>query len=167
MAKSIKTLPSFDATAEGIIEAQRLADNAEQSRSDTVRELMQKFVDVWFLATGNRDEATCKALYKAIVQSQVVIDVCEGEGGMQLDTFRHYAGGAQRALHFNIEWTPTLFRDTERKLPWSKKPATEKAEGTKGSSTDVRKAGKVTTTDRKSTRLNSSHIPLSRMPSSA
>jgi len=146
MAKSTKTLPSFDATAEGIINAQRLADNAEQSRADTVRELMQKFVDVWFLATGKRDEATCKALYKAIVQSQVVIDACDGEGTMQIGTFKNYAGGAQRALHFNIEWTPTLFQNKERKLPWSKKPATEKAEGTKGSATDVRKAGKVQTT---------------------
>ena len=146
MAKSTKTLPSFDATAEGIIDAQRIADNAEQTRADVVRELMQKFVDAWFIATGNRDQATCKALYSAIVNSQVVIDACEGEGSMQIGTFRNYAGGAQRALHFNIDWTPTLFQDKTRLLPWSKARASEKAEGTKGSRTDVRKAGKVTTT---------------------
>jgi hypothetical protein len=149
MSKVAKTLPSFDATAEGIIDAQRLADNAEQSRADTVRELMQKFVDTWFLTTGSRDQASCKAMYSAIVNSQVVIDACDGEGSMQIGTFKNYAGGAQRALHFNIEWTPTLFQNKERKLPWSKKPAADKAEGTKGSGTDPVKAGKVqTTTDK-------------------
>jgi len=146
MSKSTKTLPSFDATAEGIIEAHRIGDDAERTKSETIRECMQKFVDVWFLSTGKRDQASCKALYSAIVNSQVVIDACEGVGSMQLGTFKNYAGGAQRALHFNIEWTPTLFQNKERKLPWSKKPATEKAEGTKGSATDVRKAGKVQTT---------------------
>lgn len=149
MSKSVKTLPSFDATAEGIINAQRTADNAEQTRAEVVRELMQKFVDVWFLSTGKRDQDTCKALYSAIVHSQTVIDACEGEGTMQIGTFKNYAGGAQRALHFNIEWTPTLFQDKTCLLPWSKAKAADKAEGTKGSTTDPKKAGKVqTTTDK-------------------
>lgn len=147
MSKSQVSFPSFDRRATAIIGAHEVFDKASATLSDTIKATMQAYVDEVFLATGKRDQATCNAMGKAIRESQIVIDACEGDGNMQRATFRDYAQGAMRALHFNIEWTPRLFQDKERLLPWSKRTAkADKAENTKGSATDVTKAGKVTTT---------------------
>jgi len=147
MSKSQSVFPAFDQRATAIIGAHEVFDTASATLSETIRLHMQAYVDEVFLATGKRDQATCTALGKAIRESQVVIDACEGEGTMDKRTFTNYAQSAMRALHFNIEWTPRLFQDTERLLPWSKRtPKADKAENTKGSATDPKKAGKVTTT---------------------
>lgn len=137
--------PSFDRRATAILGALETFDAASAICSDTIKATMQAFIDEVFLATGKRDQATCTMLGKAIRDSQVVIDAVALRTCERL-TFTNYAQGAMRALHWNVEWSPRLFMDAERKLPWSKKPAAEKAEGTKGSSTDPVKAGKVTTT---------------------
>jgi hypothetical protein len=150
MSKSKKSVfPSFDDRALVIIGAHETFDKASATLSDVVQSQIQGYIDEVFLATGKRDQATCTMLGKMIRESQIVIDACAGFGGMEQRTFTNYAQGAQRALHFNIEWAPRLFQDKERILPWSKKKPSEKAEGTKGSSTDPKKAGKVqTTTDK-------------------
>lgn len=149
MSKSVKpAFPSFDRRATAIIGAHEVFDTASATLSDTVKATMQAYVDEVFLATGKRDQATCTTLGKAIRESQVVIDACEGEGTMDKRTFTNYAQSAMRALHFNIDWTPRLFQDTERMLPWSKRTAkADKAENTKGSSTDPKKTGSVETTN--------------------
>ena len=145
MSKSKIVFPSFDKRALAIQSALQGLDEASVICADVIKASMQGYVDEVFLATGKRDQATCTMLGKMIreseVMEQMVMDML-----IEKNTVSHYAQGAQRALHWNIEWTPALFQEAERKLPWSKKPATEKAEGTKGSSTDVRKAGKITTT---------------------
>ena len=146
MSKSVKNVfPSFDRRATAILGALETFDQASAICSDTIKATMQAFIDEVFLATGKRDQATCTMLGKAIRDSQVVIDAVALRT-IEKTTFTNYAQGAMRALHFNLEWSPRLFMDADRKLPWSKKPAAEKAEGTKGSATDVTKAGKVTTT---------------------
>ena len=145
MAKSVKVFPSFEGRATAIKGALENLDIASSICADVIRASMQGYIDEVFLATGKRDQATCTMLGKAIreseVMEQMVMDMI-----IEKTTISNYAQGAMRALHFNLEWAPRLFMDADRKLPWSKKPAAEKAEGTKGSSTDVRKAGKVTTT---------------------
>lgn len=147
MAKSVKVFPSFEGRATAIKGALENLDIASSICADVIRASMQGYIDEVFLATGKRDQATCTMLGKAIreseVMEQMVMDML-----IEKTTITNYAQGAMRALHFNLDWAPRLFMDAERKLPWSKKPATEKAEGTKGSSTDVTKAGKVTTTTR-------------------
>lgn len=147
MSKSQSVFPSFDRRASAIIGAHEVFDKASATLADTVHLHMQAYVDEVFLATGKRDQATCNALGKAIRESQIVIDACEGVGGMERNTFTNYAQGAMRALHFGIEWTPRLFQDKERLLPWSKRtPKADKAENTKGSATDPKRNGKVQTT---------------------
>lgn len=139
------SFPTFNARALAIQSALQGLDQASALAADVIKASMQGYIDEVFLATGKRDQATCTMLGKMIreseVMEQMVMDML-----IEKNTVSHYAQGAQRALHYNIEWTSYLFQDAERKLPWSKKPASEKAEGTKGSSTDVRKAGKVQTT---------------------
>lgn len=144
MSKSQSVFPSFDRRASAIIGAHEVFDKASATLSDTIRMHMQAYVDEVFLATGKRDQATCNALGKAIRESQVVIDACEGDGGMERNTFTNYAQGAMRALHYGIEWAPRLFQDKEYLLPWSKRTAkADKAENTKGSATDPKRAGVV------------------------
>ena len=147
MSKSTVVFPSFEKRATAIRGALEALDQAGSVAADVIKASMQGYVDEVFLATGKRDQATCTMLGKMIreseVMEQMVMDMV-----IEKNTVSHYAQGAQRALHWNIEWSSALFQDAERKLPWSKKPATEKAEGTKGSATDVRKAGKVTSTTR-------------------
>ena len=145
MSKSTVVFPSFEKRATAIRGALEALDQAGSVAADVIKASMQGYVDEVFLATGKRDQATCTMLGKMIreceVMEQLVMDM-----RLEKNTVSHYAQGAMRALHYNIEWSSALFQDAERKLPWSKKPATEKAEGTKGSATDVRKAGKVQTT---------------------
>ena len=150
MSKSkANAFPSFDKRATVIIGAHEELDKASALLSEVVHAQIQGYIDEVFLATGKRDQPTCDMLGKMIRESQVVTDACECDGSMDRRTFTCYAGGAMRALHFNIEWTPRLFQDKERFLPWSKKKPADKATGTKGSSTDPKKAGKVqTTTDK-------------------
>ena len=137
--------PSFDRRATAIVAAFEAFDAAGSAFSDAVQATMQGYIDEVFVATGKRDQATCNMLGKAIRESQVFIDAV-AQGQIERATITNYAQGAMRALHWNIDWAPRLFQDAERKLPWSKKPAAEKAEGTKGSATDPKKAGKVSTT---------------------
>ncbi len=147
MTKSQSVFPSFDRRASAIIGAHEVFDTASATLSDTIRLHMQAYVDEVFLATGKRDQATCNALGKAIRESQIVIDACEGDGTMDKRTFTNYAQSAMRALHFGVEWAPRLFQDTGFMLPWSKRtPKADKAENTKGSATDPKRVGKVTTT---------------------
>jgi hypothetical protein len=145
VSKSKIVFPSFEKRAIAIQGALEMLDKASADFADAVKAAMQGYVDEVFLATGKRDQATCTMLGKMIreceVMEQLVMDM-----RLEKNTVSHYAQGAMRALHYNIEWSSALFQDAERKLPWSKKPAAEKAEGTKGSATDVRKAGKVQTT---------------------
>lgn len=137
--------PSFEARATAIVGALEALDFAGSIASDAIKAAMQGYVDEVFIATGKRDQATCTMLGKMIRESEVM-ETAVMNMVIEKNTLSHYAQSAMRALHFNLEWTPALFQDAERKLPWSKKPAAEKAEGTKGSTTDVRKAGKVQTT---------------------
>ena len=145
MSKSQVVFPSFEVRATAIQAALQGLDQASALAADVIKASMQGYIDEVFLATGKRDQATCTMLGKKIreseVMEQMVMDML-----IEKNTVSHYAQGAQRALHWNVEWTSYLFQDAERKLPWSKKPAADKAEGTKGSTTDVRKAGKVQTT---------------------
>ena len=139
------SFPSFNARALAIQSALQGLDQASALAADVIKASMQGYIDEVFLATGKRDQATCTMLGKMIreseVMEQMVMDML-----IEKNTVSHYAQGAQRALHFNLEWTPILFQDKGRLLPWSKKKPAEKAEGTKGSATDVRKSGKVQTT---------------------
>lgn len=142
------TFPSFDRRATAILAALESLDGAASKCADAIQATMMAFIDEVYIATGKRDEATCKALGKAIRESQVFIDAV-AQGMIEKTTITNYAQGAMRALHYNVAWAPRLFQDSDMRLPWSKKPAAEKAEGTKGSATDAKKAGKVqTTTDK-------------------
>ena len=137
---------SISAATRTIVSALRAKDRAEMKASDTIKVAMQQFVDMWFLSTAERTKASCDAMYDAIMKSRAVLDYC-GDDTKKLQTFRNYAGGAKRALHFNVDWHSKLHQDSAFIPPWSKKtPAADKATGTKGSKSDPVKAGKVTTT---------------------
>lgn len=139
---------SISAATRTIVSALRAKDRAEMKASDAIKVAMQQFVDMWFLSTADRTKASCDDMYDAIMKSRAVLDYC-GDDSKKLQTFRNYAGGAKRALHFNVDWHSKLHQDSAFIPPWSKKtPAAEKATGTKGSKTDPVKAGKVTTTTR-------------------
>ena len=132
---NVITLPSFDSHAKSILKGWKTFDKAQDKLSAVVCTTMQKFVDTWAVQVG-KDEKACKALGKAIRESQVVIDAV-ATGQMEKRTFTEYAQSAMRALHYGVEFTPALKNDAEKILPFSKKatPATAKA-------------GKVTSTTR-------------------
>ena len=127
---------SFDKFATEIVRGYKSFDKAQSKLSQTVCTTMQQFVD-HVAVTRGRDEAACKALQKAVADSQVVIDTVAG-GFMEKKTFTEYAQSAARALHFNVPFTPSLKNDKEKSLPWSKK----------GTTTATPKAGKVISTTR-------------------
>ena len=131
-----KQAPSFDASAVTILKATKAFDLAGTKWSQAVAQTMQQYVDLCATTIG-RDEAACKAAQKAVRESQVVIDAVAA-GIMEQKTFTEYAQGVARALHFGIEWSPTLKNDPALALPWSKKAA----------ATAAAKAGKVTSTSR-------------------
>ena len=131
-----KVAPAFDASAVTILKATKAFDLAGSKWSQTVAATMQQYVDLCAVTIG-RDEAACKAAQKAIRESQVVIDAVAA-GVVEQKTFTEYAQGAARALHYAVEWAPTLKNDPEMALPWSKKAAAAAAT----------KAGKVISTSR-------------------
>lgn len=126
---------SFDNFARDIVKGYKGFDKAQTKLSTTVETTMQRFVDHVAVTLG-RDEKSCKALQKAVADSQVVIDTVAA-GIMEKKTFTEYAQSAARALHFNVPFVASLKNDDTKKLPWSKKPASTTA-----------KAGKVTSTTR-------------------
>jgi hypothetical protein len=125
---------SFDKFATEIVTGFKSFDQAQAKLSEVVETSMQQFVD-HVATTMGRDQKACEAMKKAIYDSQVVIDTV-AQGIMEKKTFTEYAQSAMRALHFNVEFAPSLKNDETKKLPWSKKGA---------SSTSV-KAGKVEVT---------------------
>jgi len=124
---NVITLPSFDTHAKSIIRGWKSFDNAQDKLSSVVCTTMQRFVDTWLVQVG-KDEKAVKAMGKAIRDSQVVVDAC-ATGQMARKTFTEYAQSAMRALHYGVEFTPSLKNDDTKKLPFSKKstPATAKA----------------------------------------
>ena len=124
---NVITLPSFDTTAKTLIKGWKSFDKAQDKLSTVVNSAMQRFVDTWAVQVG-KDEKACKAMGKAIRDSQVVVDAV-ASGQMERKTFTEYAQSAMRALHYGVEFTPSLKNDETKKLPFSKKstPATAKA----------------------------------------
>jgi hypothetical protein len=127
---------SFDKFATEIVKGFKSFDQAQAKLSEVVETSMQQFVD-HVATTMGRDQKACEAMRKAINDSQVVIDTV-AQGIMEKKTFTEYAQSAMRALHFNVEFAPSLKNDETKKLPWSKK----------GSSNTSAKSGKVTNTSR-------------------
>jgi len=130
------TILSFDKFATEIVKGYKAFDSAQAKLSGLVETTMQQFVD-HVATTMGRDQKACEAMRKAINDSQVVIDTV-AQGIMEKKTFTEYAQSAMRALHFNVEFAPSLKNDETKKLPWSKK----------GTSNTGTKAGKVTSTSR-------------------
>jgi len=135
--QTVKTvsIPSFDAHAKTIINAYKGFDKAQSKLSDTIATSMQRHVDAFAVSVG-RDKKACEMLRASIVDSQIVIDA-DAQGLMAKKTFVEYAQSAMRALHFNVDFVPTLKNNADYKLPWSKKASTS----------PDKKAGKVETTD--------------------
>lgn len=134
-----KQAPDFNASAVTILKATKAFDLAGSKWSQAVAMTMQQYVDLCAMTIG-RDEAACKAAQKAIRESQVVLDAV-ASGVVEQKTFTEYAQGAARALHYSVEWSPTLKNDPNMALPWSKKAAAAAAAA-------AAKAGKVTSTSR-------------------
>lgn len=127
---------NFDQFATDIVKGYKAFDSAQTKLSELVEITMQQFVDHVAVNVGN-DQKACEAMKKAIYDSQVVIDTV-AQGIMEKKTFTEYAQSAMRALHFGVEFSPSLKNDETKKLPWSKK----------GSSSTSAKSGKVTNTSR-------------------
>jgi hypothetical protein len=127
---------SFDSNAAKIIGAHKMFDKASSRLSDTVETELLHFIDSWSIA-NDRSEASCKALQKAIVDCDTVVNIV-ASGAMLHKTFTEYALGAARALYFSVPWTASLKNSPDHKLPWSKK----------GKSTNPGTAGGVTSTTR-------------------
>lgn len=128
---------SFDKFAADIVKGYKGFDKAQTKLSTTVETTMQKYVD-YVAVTLGRDEKACKALQKAVGDSQIVVDTV-ATGLMEKKTFTEYAQSAARALHYNVPFAAALKNDDSKKLPWSK------SNNTKGATP---KAGKVVKTDR-------------------
>lgn len=131
-----KVAPDFNGSAVAILKATKAFDLAGSKWSQAVATTMQQYIDACAVTIG-RDEAACKAAQKAIRESQVVIDAV-ASGVVEQKTFTEYAQGAARALHYSVEWSPTLKNDPNMALPWSKKAAAAAAA----------KAGAVVSTSR-------------------
>jgi hypothetical protein len=127
-------IPSFDLHAKAILKSAIATDKIQAKHSEIVNTSFQKHVDNFAILVG-RDKKACNMLRESIVNSQVVIDSV-AQGLMESKTFVEYAQSAMRALHFNVDFLPTLKNNKDYKLPWSKK-----------ASDPVKKAGKVEVTD--------------------
>jgi hypothetical protein len=132
---NVITLPTFDSYAKSILKSWKTFDKAQDKLSTVVCTSMQRFIDTWLVQVG-KDEKACKALGKAIRESQVVIDAV-ATGQMEKRTFTEYAQSAMRALHYGVEFTPSLKNDETKILPFSKK-----------ATSSTTKAGKVQSTTR-------------------
>jgi hypothetical protein len=128
-------IPSFDSHAKAILKSAIATDKIQAKHSEIVNTSFQKHVDNFAILVG-RDKKACNMLRESIVNSQVVIDSV-AQGLMEEKTFTEYAQSAMRALHFNVDFLPTLKNNKDYKLPWSKKVSTDTA----------KKAGKVEVTD--------------------
>lgn len=113
------TVISFDKNASKIIGAYKAFDGAQSKLSAVVTREMMGFVDAWSIA-NDRGEASCKAMQKAIVDCETVAKIV-ASGAMARATFVEYAQSAARALHFGVEFAPSLKNNEAYKLPWSKK----------------------------------------------
>jgi hypothetical protein len=127
---------SFDTNATQIINAHRKFDAASSKLSTVITRELSTFVDAWSIA-NDRSEESCKALQAAIVDCDAVLNIV-ASGAMFRKTFIEYAQSAARALHFGLEFSPSLKNDASLSLPWSKK----------GKSTGTTKSGGVTSTTR-------------------
>ena len=130
---NVITLPSFDSHAKTIIGGWKSFDKAQDKLSSVVCTTMQRFVDTWLVQVG-KDEKAVKAMGKAIRESQAVIDAV-ATGQMEKRTFTEYAQSAMRALHYGVEFTPSLKNDETKILPFSKKATPSTAKAGKVSST--------------------------------
>lgn len=140
MTKPVLIVPSFESTARAIVAANSKVEKSKKDFDKALRESMDKFIDAYFLATGLRDEKTCKAMQRAIMDSDTVRSAPDNrldDGIMKLKTWKEYASGAVRALHFNVRFHADLKNKPEYVVPWS----------TKKSASDA-KAGKIKVTSR-------------------
>jgi hypothetical protein len=120
---------SFDKNASKIVGAYKAFDAASGKLSAVVTTEFQSFIDAWSIA-NNRGEASCKAMQKEIRECETVLNIV-ASGAMEKTTFTEYAQSAARALHFGLEFSPSLKNNDEYKLPWSKKSSTKtKTSGT-------------------------------------
>ena len=126
----------FDKPASAIVGAYRDFDKASGNLTTIVVRELSTFVDSWSIA-NDRGEASCKALQKAIVDCDTVSKAILNMH-VERKTMIEYAQSAARALHFGLEFSPSLKNDSTLALPWSKK----------GKSTGTTKTGGVTSTSR-------------------
>jgi len=120
---------SFDKPAAQIVGAYQAFDKASGKLSIVVNRELSTFVDAWSIA-NDRSEASCKALQKAIVECDTVVKAVL-EMRVERKTMTEYAQSAARALHFGIEFAPSLKNNDAYKLPWGKASGTKtKTSGT-------------------------------------
>jgi hypothetical protein len=129
------TILSFDKPASAIVGAYKAFDAASGKLSAVVNRELSTFVDAWSIA-NDRGEASCKALQKAIVECDTVTNAVLNMH-LERKTMVEYAQSAARALHFGIEFAPSLKGNDAYKLPWSKK-----------STSKIKPSGTVTSTSR-------------------
>jgi len=135
--KPTVTAPAFNVHAANIVKAYGRFDAASTKFAAELSRTMNQYVDSCRTAEGiGKDEASCKAIQKAIRESESFKRAI-ADGLLLQKTITEYAQGAARALHYGVEWTPTLKNDPAMALPWGKKGAGKGA-----------KSGKVVTTDR-------------------
>ena len=120
---------SFDKNATQIINAHRKFDAASSKLSTVVSRELSTFVDSWSIA-NDRSKESCEALQNAIVDCDAVVNIV-ASGAMLRKTFTEYAQSAARALHFGIEFAPSLKNNPDLALPWGKASGTKtKTSGT-------------------------------------
>ena len=123
------------------VSANNKVNKSKKDFDQALRTSMGRFIDAFFVATGKRDEATCKAVQKAIMDSDIVRAAPDNridDGIIKQKTWKEYASGAVRALHYNVPFTADLKNKPEFVVPWS----------TKKAKAPEQKAGVVTQTSR-------------------
>jgi hypothetical protein len=136
---------AFDTTAREISSSFKAYDKALTKNVAVVQTTMQKFCDAWLLENGS-SHASCKALGKEIRECEVVSWIV-ASGAMEKKTFTEYGQSAMRAVYHGVSWEAGLKNNPAYALP-----------GGKVSTPAAKKAGKVSTTDRKAVDATASKL---------
>jgi len=121
MSTSTKTtivsiVPSFNASAKGIVSAMRKADAIAVKTSDLIVQTVQQYLDAASVAGVPRDNQGVKAIGSEIRNCQVMLDAI-AIGTFEKKTITEYAQGAMRAYFHNVPYTATLKNDPSFKIP--------------------------------------------------
>ena len=140
MTTSIKSIPSFNKSAQGVITATAKFDKASIAFSDAIAQTMQQYLDQCTVVGVARTKVGCDAIGFAIRENETMVKAWFHDGTLIRKSVTEYAQSAMRAYFHNVPFTQGLKNDPEFKIPNANG---DTKGGTKGTST-----GKIQNTNR-------------------